>query len=108
MPEKNRFPNPAAREELGDVAVNLDNLPSVVNALVRMGARTVILFGSAAAMPSLANDIDLAVEGIPPERILDADVAVMDILGQPFDLVARELNPRFYAVVERYGKLLYG
>jgi len=88
--------------------VELDKLPQVVDALVRIGARKVILFGSAAEAPDRAHDIDLAVEGIPPERILDADVAVMDILAQPFDLVARELNPGFYAVVERYGRVLYG
>jgi predicted nucleotidyltransferase len=73
-----------------------------------MGAKRVILFGSAATTPERARDVDLAVEGIPPERILDADVALMDILQQPFDLVARELNPRFFSVVERYGKVLHG
>lgn len=90
------------------MAVKLDKLPQVVGALVQMGATRVILFGSAAVDPARAGDIDLAVEGIPPERILDADVALMDILQQPFDLVARELNPRFFCVVERYGRVLYG
>lgn len=90
------------------MAVNLENLPQAVGALVRMGARRVFLFGSAATDPQCARDVDLAVEGIPPERILDADVALMDILHQPFDLVARELNPRFFSVIERYGKALYG
>ncbi len=90
------------------MAVNLDSLPQAVGELVRLGAKRVILFGSATTDPRRASDVDLAVEGIPPERILDADVALMDILRQPFDLVARELNPTFYSVVERYGKVLYG
>jgi predicted nucleotidyltransferase len=90
------------------MAVNLEKLPRVVDALVRMGATKVVLFGSALEQPARANDVDLAVEGIPPERILDADVAVMDILQEPFDLVAKDLNPNFFAVVERYGKVLYG
>lgn len=90
------------------MAVSLEHLPQVVKVLVRMGAKRVILFGSAAANPQRAGDVDLAVEGIPPEHILDADVALMDILQQPFDLVSRELNPQFFSVVERYGKVLYG
>jgi predicted nucleotidyltransferase len=90
------------------MAVNLAQLPRVVDALVRMGATKVLLFGSALDHPDRAKDIDLAVEGIPPERILDADVAVMDILHQPFDLVAKDLNPRFFAIVERFGKVLHG
>lgn len=90
------------------MAVNLESLPQAVKALVRMGARRVILFGSAATDPESAGDVDLAVEGIPPERILDADVALMDILRQPFDLVAQELNPRFFSIIVRYGKVLYG
>ena len=90
------------------MAVNLERLPQAVGTLVEMGAKRVILFGSAAMDPARAGDVDLAVEGIPPEHILDADVALMDILQQPFDLVARELNPRFFSVIERYGKVLYG
>jgi predicted nucleotidyltransferase len=86
----------------------MELLPRAVEALVRLGARKVVLFGSAATAPATARDIDLAVEGIPPERILDADVAVMDILQQPFDLVSKELNPQFFAIVSRYGKVLYG
>lgn len=90
------------------MAVNLESLPQAVGALVRMGAQRVFLFGSATTDPQRAGDVDLAVEGIPPERILDAEVALMDILRQPFDLVSRELNPRFFSVVERYGRALYG
>ena len=90
------------------MAVKLDRLPEAVAALVKLGAKRVILFGSAVDDPERAVDLDLAVEGIPPGRVLDADVALMDILQQPFDLVSRELNPQFFAVVRQYGKVLYG
>lgn len=90
------------------MAVDLTKLPQAVEALVKMGARKVILFGTAAESPESAQDIDLAVEGIPSSQILDADVVVGEILGQPFDLVAREENPRFYSVISRYGKVVYG
>ena len=90
------------------MAISLEKLPSVVEALVGMGARTVLLFGSAAESPERANDIDLAVEGIPASRMLDADVEVYRILQQPFDLVSREENPEFYDIIRRYGRVVYG
>ena len=90
------------------MAVNLEKVPQAVRALVKMGACKVILFGSAAEKPESANDIDLAVEGIPLNRILDADVEVGDILRQPYDLVSREDNSRFFEIISRYGKVLYG
>lgn len=90
------------------MAVNLEKIPQAVQALVTMGARKVILFGSAAENPESANDIDLAVEGIPLNRILDADVEVDDILRQPYDLVSREENSDFFEIISRYGKALYG
>lgn len=47
------------------MAVNLEKLSQAVDALVRMGARRVILFGSALESCETANDIDLGAEGIP-------------------------------------------
>ena len=90
------------------MAVNLEKVPQAVRALVKMGARKVILFGSAAENPESAGDIDLAVEGIPLNRILDADVEIGDILRQPYDLVSREENSGFFEIISRYGKVLYG
>ena len=90
------------------MAVNLKKIPQAVQVLVKMGARKVILFGSAAENPESANDIDLAVEGIPLNRILDADVEVGDVLRQPYDLVSREENSDFFEIISRYGKVLYG
>lgn len=90
------------------MSVNLDKLPQVVETLVQLGACKVILFGSAANAPQQARDIDLAVAGIPLQQILDADVAVGDILQQPYDLISWEENPRLFDIVARYGRVLYG
>ena len=90
------------------MAVNLEKMPQIVQTLVKFGARKVILFGSAAENPESASDIDLAVDGIPLTRILDADVEVGDILQQPYDLVSREENSDFFEIISRYGKVLYG
>lgn len=90
------------------MAVNLEKIPQAVQTLVKMGAHKVILFGSAADNPESANDIDLAVAGIPLDRILDADVEIGDILQQPYDLISREENSDFFEIIARYGRILYG
>jgi predicted nucleotidyltransferase len=82
-------------------------LQAVVDILRAMGARTVILFGSMVESPETARDVDIAVEGIPLRKILDADVAVHDLLGAPTDLVSREENPAFYELVKDYGRVLF-
>ena len=85
----------------------LDRLPKVVEALRRLGAKQILLFGSAAESPETARDIDLAVSGIPISKILDADVAVNDIFSFPTDLISREENPRFFEIIQKYGKMIY-
>ena len=66
-----------------------------------------MLFGSAASKPELARDVDVAVEGIPLSRLLEADVRVHDILKVPTDLVSREESPTFFDLVSRSAKVLY-
>ena len=53
----------------------------------RYGVRKVILFGSLAwRRPSLASDIDLAVEGLAPERFFRADAELAREIPIPVDL----------------------
>ena len=78
-----------------------------VDALRELGARRVLLFGSFLEAPERANDVDLAVEGIPLNRIIDAVVAVEDILEVRTDLVSREENPKFFDFVAGYARVLY-
>lgn len=86
----------------------IERLPQVIDVLKKMGAHTILLFGSAVDRPQEARDIDLAVAGIPLSKILDADVAVHDILQYPTDLVSQEENPAFFNLIKSYGKPLYG
>ncbi|MCK5243452.1 hypothetical protein KAR34_13470 [bacterium] len=85
----------------------LERLPLIVRTLRELGAKQVILFGSAAVSPEKARDIDLAIAGIPLTRLLDAEVKVHDILQYPLDLVSREENPAFYQIIREYGQILY-
>ena len=82
-------------------------LNQAVQVLRRMGAKRVVLFGSCATNPATAGDVDLAVEGIPLTRLLEADMEVHETMNAPTDLVSREENPALYDVVVRYGKVLY-
>jgi predicted nucleotidyltransferase len=90
------------------VMVNMERIQLAVEVLVGLGARKIILFGSAAEDPQTAHDIDLAVSGIPSEHMLDADVKIGDVLQQPFDLVSETDNKAFFEIITRYGKVLYG
>lgn len=82
-------------------------LATAVDMLRALGAKRVLLFGSYPESPETARDIDIAVEGIPLERILEADVAVSGVLRMPVDLVSREENPRFFSLISRGATVLY-
>ncbi|MFH0880294.1 MAG: hypothetical protein V2A34_11325 [Lentisphaerota bacterium] len=84
-----------------------EKLKRATEILRSMGATRVLLFGSAVEHPDTARDVDLAVEGIPPEKILAADVAVYRELEAPLDLVSREDNPAFFEVIRDYSRTLY-
>jgi len=59
--------------------VNSEQIQEAAESLREMGARRIILFGSMIDSPKDANDIDIAVEGIPLNQILNADVAQLRI-----------------------------
>lgn len=84
-----------------------DQLNQAVGVLRKLGARRVLLFGSLATAPETARDVDLAVEGIPLSRLLEADARVHDILRVPTDLISREESPRFFDLVTRTARVLY-
>jgi predicted nucleotidyltransferase len=84
-----------------------ERMQRAVEALRDFGARRVLLFGSFLADPENARDVDLAVEGIPLNRILAADVMLQEILEVPADLVSREENSEFFDFVASYGRILY-
>ena len=82
-------------------------LNMAVRALTEMGAKRIILFGSMVESPEKARDVDIAVEGIPLNRILEADVKIHEVLQAPTDLISREESPVFFDIVKDYGRVLY-
>ena len=73
----------------------------------RFGARRVILFGSLtdAAWFTSDADVDLAVEGLPPEVFWQAWRLVEDIIDdRPVDLVEMETaKPPLLQAIQQYG-----
>jgi len=65
-----------------------DRIQAAAEALKQIGAKGVYLFGSAAhGDPAKARDVDLAVEGLPPERFFEAMDRAARILDCRLDLV---------------------
>ncbi|MBI5525083.1 MAG: nucleotidyltransferase domain-containing protein [Deltaproteobacteria bacterium] len=84
-----------------------ERLKMVVEILRGFGARRVLLFGSYARDPEHARDLDLAVEGIPLNTVVAADVAAERVLDVPLDLVSMEENPEFFCIVSKERRVLY-
>ena len=82
-------------------------LQSAVATLRELGARRVLLFGSYATDPETARDLDIAVEGIPLNRLGAADLACYRLLQVPLDLISREEFPAFYDIISQDAVTLY-
>jgi predicted nucleotidyltransferase len=75
-------------------------------ALRALGARQVYIFGSAATGTLReGSDIDLAVEGLPPEKFFTAMGRASDILRCPLDLVDLDETNLFTEFLKKRGKL---
>ncbi len=76
-------------------------------ALKEAGAREVYIFGSAATGPLReGSDIDLAVEGLPPERFWDAMSRAADVLRRPLDLIDLDEDTPFTRYLKEAGELV--
>lgn len=70
-------------------------------------AHTVWLFGSALEDEDRATDIDLAVEGLPPEQFFDFYGRLFFDLPKPVDLVDLSQNPAIAAIIREKGVRIY-
>ena len=74
----------------------------------RYGVGRVLLFGSSATDSSEANDIDLAVEGLPSSRFFSFYADLIFGLSKPVDLVDLGRKSRFTDIIRREGVPVYG
>ncbi len=91
------------------------NMSDDLNQLVRQaaatlkqcGARHVYLFGSAATGTMReGSDIDMAVEGLPPDVFFGAMARACQVLGRSLDLVDLDEPSPFTRYLKEEGKLI--
>jgi predicted nucleotidyltransferase len=80
----------------------------IVETARKYGARKVFLFGSSAAAHTEAQDIDLAVQGIPPSRFFRFYGELIYSLSKPVDLVDLDCDSPFTQMVSEVGVPVYG
>ena len=71
------------------------------------GAGAVWLFGTSLEDEELANDIDLAVEGLDPECFFEFYRKLYFSLPKPVDLVDLSLEPPVAAIIRKKGVRIY-
>jgi uncharacterized protein len=89
------------------VSIEPSDLLKSVEVLRGFGARRVWLFGSALDTPHAVNDLDLAVEGLPPQVFYRAVGRLLDAIGKPVDLVDLSKDSRLSRHIRSKGRLLY-
>ena len=70
------------------------------------GATRLILFGSAAADPEKAKDIDLACDGVEGWKIFELGARLEEELEMPLDLIPLSPPSRLTRIIERRGRVL--
>ena len=81
---------------------------TIVDIARRYGVRGILLFGSSADPKREADDIDVAVEGIVPERFFSFYGDLLFSLSKPVDLIDLSSDTKFNRLVYREGIRLYG
>ncbi len=81
---------------------------TIVEIARRYDGGGVLHFGSSADPKIEANDIDLAVEGIAPERFFRFYGDLLFGLSKPVDLIDLSSKTKFNRLVYREGIRLYG
>ena len=74
----------------------------------RYGAVKVWLFGSNAHRRKRGRDLDLAVEGLAPDRFFKFVGELMMALSKPVDVIALEGRSKLGTLIRREGMPIYG
>jgi len=81
---------------------------TIIDIARRYNVGGVLLFGSSADPNRQADDIDLAVEGIAPEKFFSFYGDLLFSLSKPVDLIDLSSDTKFNRLVYRDGIRLYG
>ena len=88
--------------------ISPEDKSAIVGLAARYGAKRVLLFGSSADPERAGADIDLAVEGVPPEKFFEFYGELLFSLSKPVDLVDLSADSKFCRLVRRDGVAIYG
>ena len=89
------------------MSITNDEIERGVKILRDLGARRVLLFGSAMTSPATARDVDFACEGIQPECFFRALDTLIASLGRDVDLVDLTRNDRRARFIRAHAKVMY-
>lgn len=89
------------------MAITDEHIDIAIETAVKFGATKVLLFGSALDNPSEANDLDLGVLGIPPNRFFLFGGTLEDIIRKWLILYPLELDNPFLRYITEKGKYIY-
>ena len=88
------------------MAIRQEQIDRAVALAKAYGATRLILFGSAAATPEQARDLDLACDGVAGWKFYELGARLEEELRIPLDLVPLSPPNRFTRIIERWGKVL--
>jgi predicted nucleotidyltransferase len=88
------------------MTIKKEQLHRAVEIAEAFGATRLILFGSAAAEPEQAKDIDLACDGVAGWKLFELGARLEEELKVPLDLIPLSPPNRFTRIIERRGTVL--
>ena len=88
------------------MGIKQDQFDRVITLAKAYGATRLILFGSAAASPEQARDLDLACDGVSGWSLYELGARLEEELQIPLDLVPLSPPTRFTRLIEQQGKVL--
>lgn len=88
------------------MGISQDQLDRVIALAKDYGATRLILFGSAAAAPERAKDLDLACDGVSGWSLYELGARLEEELQIPLDLIPLTPPTRFTRRVEQQGQVL--
>jgi uncharacterized protein len=90
--------------------LNKEEKETIIQISKEYGARKIWLFGSMldADPETEPNDIDLAVEGVPPEKFFKLWGKLDSLFRKNVDLVYLDNNPPIRHIIFKRGTVIYG
>ncbi|MEW6419025.1 MAG: nucleotidyltransferase domain-containing protein [Nitrospirota bacterium] len=88
------------------MAIGKLKLKKIISVAKEYGAMRLILFGSAAEIPSKAKDIDLACDGVIGWKLYELAARLEEELKTPLDIVPLSPPSRFTEYIKKKGKIL--